>query len=142
MKPRRYLVWTIVAVICVCIVSYGGYLSIENQAYMHVEELTRKYAHEVEPFVEQFAGEYNLNIVYFKVFEYDQVRAKVFVVERQDPQEGKDASGSFLHLKRSQPGGSWELASPPECVWSLAGSADGRTWPPYGPTDPYTEPED
>lgn len=115
---------------------------LRNRAYEHVETLTRQHAHKVEPLIEEFAGEYDLNIVYFKVFEYDRAEAKVFVVEERVSQAGrKDASGSFFHLKRSDPDSDWELASSPECVWSLAGSADGRTWPPYGPTDPHAEPE-
>jgi hypothetical protein len=72
MRSRRYFVWILVAILCVCLVSYGGYLLIKNRAYERVEGLTRQYAHQVEPFVRQFAREYDLNIVYFKVFEYDR----------------------------------------------------------------------
>lgn len=138
MKLYR-LFWGIVVAVCVCLASYGGYLLIRNCAYAHVEQLTRQYAQEIAPFVDEFSKKHDINIMYFKVFEYGQVKAKVFVVQKQSPHEGKDIAGSFLYLERGDSNSDWTLARPPEAVWSLSGSADGRTWPPYGPVDPFVE---
>ena len=140
MKAHRSIMWFTMIVICVCLVSYGGYILIRNRAYARVEQLAQRHARDVAPFVGSFAGEYNLEIVYFKVFEYEDASAKVFVVLKQDPHKGKDVGGSFFHLERRDLDSDWELAKPVESVWSLYGSADGRTWPPYGLTDPFAEP--
>ncbi len=141
MKTQQAMRFFMIAV-CVCLVSYGGYLLIRDHAYARVERLTQSYAHEVEPFIEEFAQDYDLNIVYFKVFEYEAVRAKVFVVDKQAPYEGNNAGGAFMYLERRDLDSAWELAKPVEVVWALSGSADGRTWPPYGLTDPFAERDD
>jgi hypothetical protein len=135
-KSYRFLLG-IVIVVCVCLASYGGFLLIRNRAYAQVEQLTQQYAREVAPFVTEFAKKHDIDIVYFKVFEYEEVKAKVFVVQKQNPQEGKDIAGSFFYLKRSDSSSNWTLIGHPEAIWSLSGSADARTWPPYGPVDPF-----
>ena len=112
---------------------------VRSRAYARVEQLTRQHALEVKPFADEFASEHDLNILYCKVFEYKVIRAKVFIVDRQKPYQGNNAGGTFLHLERRDLDSDWELIGPPEVVWALSGSADGRTWPPYGLTDPFPE---
>lgn len=141
MKSSRHLWWAASVAVGICFLTYLGYVVARNRAYAHVEQLTKQYARQVEPFIVQFASEYDLHVVYYKVFEYDELKAKVFVVDKQDPQMGDSAGGTFFYLERASQDSEWELASPPDVVWAFAGSADGCTWPPYRLDGPYADTE-
>jgi hypothetical protein len=112
--------------------------------YAAVEKLTEQYSSELFSVVNtSFADDplfkaegVSARIDYFKVFEYSENRAKVFVVISYDEARPKmpvfhDRFGGFRYFTRRN--GNWVADSqrPFELVWDAMGSADDETWPPY-----------
>jgi len=103
-----------------------GFFALRRFAYSRVESLTEAHASEFAELIDRFNQEReNDEVEYFKVFEYDGERAKLFIVVR-DRQNHR--LGTFHHLRKQ--GGHWKITRI-ELVWASHGSADGFTWPPY-----------
>jgi len=97
-----------------------GYITLQF-AYWRVERLTLLYGGEFAPSVTKLSN----GVKYYKVFEYGDLQAKLFVVKQSDTDH---RLGSYLYFKRMPQG--WEYVKG-ELVWATLGSADGWTWPPY-----------
>lgn len=142
-KPLRVLVLLVCCGLICMTGAVGGYYVKREMAYKRVEGLTALYGREFESVVEQVRlSQYSnrAEIRYFKVFEYSKSASKLFVVfhEESTGVGTGDTGGVFVFLERD-PGHTWEVAEPIHVVWSFYGSADGRTWPPYGPVDPFAD---
>ena len=138
MSLKRIAVTAIAAIL---VFSLGRWLHLQA-AYAEVERLTTQHSADLTAIVSstvestQYPGSRYYEVVeYFKVFEYSQTRAKVFVVERILPTEyGRlpaDRAGIFYYFVLHN--GIWtlDLTMQPDVIWSDYGSADGETWPPY-----------
>ena len=126
-----------------CLSSIGIVYHAKRQAaYRQVETLTELYGDEFKTVVEEIrSSQYSsrTEVRYFKVFEYSKSASKLFIVVHEESVGlgTGDTGGEFVFLQRDPDSGVWDLAAPVHVVWSFYGSADGRTWPPYGPIDPF-----
>ncbi len=114
-------------------------------AYAEVEGLTTQHGSELSSAVNQSIANDPLlsaegvtsRLEYFKVFEYSENQAKVFVVISYEATQLKapvmhDWIGQFRYFVRQN--GDWVIDQskrPYELVWDALGSGDDETWPPY-----------
>jgi hypothetical protein len=121
----------------------GGWIYLQL-AYARIERLTERYGPLLTSAIARdivdvkrspVNGLGDPKLEYFKVFEYTQTRAQVFVVTRfeiETPGSSTyERTGEFYKFVLEN--GTWRVdtSNLPEVVWSRLGSADGQTWPPY-----------
>jgi hypothetical protein len=113
-----------------------AYDGIEILTQLHAAELSTV-INECATHVERPLDNARLTVEYFKIFEYSETYAKVFVVTQLEIYKAgitlplRDRSGQFVSLLFQD--GNWmcDPSRPPQLIWSDLGSADGETWPPY-----------
>lgn len=134
---------TLILTISLAVLYIGGRWAHLQFTYAEIENLTTQYSdnlaatvNDIVKSAEYPGSRYHELVEYFKVFEYSETRAKVFVVSRIEPTDDKaglpgDRAGIFYYLIFNN--GMWvvDQSRLPQFVWSDLGNADGETWPPY-----------
>jgi|DewCreStandDraft_4_1066084.scaffolds.fasta_scaffold24716_4 hypothetical protein len=141
----------LIGIVVLCLLfAVGRWLHLQF-AYSEIERLTEQHGNELSSAVntsvtDEITSENEIAIKpeldtivveYFKVFEYSESEAKVFVVIRSDIKwpttpPVHDRIGQFRYFIRQN--GTWMVNQnkrPFELVWDTLGSADDETWPPY-----------
>ena len=136
----------LVGIIGLCLLFAAGRWLHLRIAYTVVEQLTEQHGGELSSAINQSIADdpqlsnsdgFSSRLNYFKVFEYSDNQAKVFVVisyedTHWEPWMLRDQFGQFRYFVRQN--GVWvvdQSKRPYELVWDDLGSADGETWPPY-----------
>lgn len=120
-----------------------AYAEVERLTNQHDSELTQAITKYIEDKFIKPSKEYKLatpppeiSLEYFKVFEFSETNAKVFLSLRFDPVQPQswnpsEREGWFVYLESKDRMWIADESRKAELVWSQYGSADDETWPPY-----------
>lgn len=135
----------LVGIVVLSLLFVGGRWLQLQFAYAEIERLTEQHGSELSSVINKSIADDPLSgtdgvssrLDYFKVFEYSDYEAKVFVVISYEATQLKapllrDRFGQFRYFVRQN--GDWvvdQSKRPYQLVWDALGSADDETWPPY-----------